>query len=344
MAGGPGTPRLAAAVSGAGGLGFLAAGYKSAAAVRAEIRDTRALTDRPFGVNVFVPTPRAADPETYAAYVDRLQAEARRYGVALGEPRFDDDEWEAKLSLLEQDPVAVVGFTFGCPPVEVVDRLKDAGSSVWVTVTETEEAEAAATAGADALVVQGIEAGAHRGSFEDRHDAPDYALLPLLQVIGRAVEAPMIASGGIATGRAVAAVLCAGAQAAQLGTAFLRCPEAGTSATHREALSSPAPTRLTRAFTGRLARGLVNRFLEEHGEVAPIAYPEIHHVTAPLRAAARQAGDPGALNLWAGQAHPLAQTVSAADVVRSLTAEAATTLRDAERALSQRGGPQAQPR
>ena len=155
---------------------------------------------------------------------------------------------------LAGDPVAVVSFTFGCPAAEVLHRLKDAGSEVWVTVTSPAEARLAEAAGADALVVQGAEAGGHRGGFTDSDDA--VALLPLLQLVAAATELPLVATGGIATGAAVAAVLAAGARAAQLGSAFLRCPEAGTYAVHRDALRGSSPTALTRAFTGRAARGI----------------------------------------------------------------------------------------
>ena len=194
-----------------------------------------------------------------------------------------------------------------------------------MTVTTPGEAAAAARAGADALVVQGVEAGGHRGGFDDR--APgDLTLLVLLQLVAAEVDLPLVASGGIATGRGLAAVLAAGAAAGQLGTALLLAPEAATSAPHRAALADPAtPTALTRAFTGRLARGLANRFLREH-EDAPSAYPDVHHLTAPVRAAARAAGDPGAINLWAGQAHGLAREEPAGALARRLAAEAREAL------------------
>ena len=304
LAGGPSTPELAAAVSDAGGLGFVGLGYLRAGAAAERIAATRALTARPFGVNVFVPgRPSALDVRPFAA----------RLGPGAGEPRFDDDDWDAKLELLRADPVPVVSFTFGCPPRDVVASLP---SEVWVTVTSVEEARAAAAAGADALVVQGAEAGGHRGSFEDRDDAP-LGLLALLQLVRAAVDVPLVATGGIATREGVAAVIALGASAAQAGTAFLLCPEAGTSEVHRRAIASDAPTALTRAFTGRLARGIRNRFMEEHAD-APAAYPEVHHVTAPLRAAGREAGDPDVVNLWAGQAHALARAAPAAEVVRAL--------------------------
>ena len=222
----------------------------------------------------------------------------------------------------------LVSFTFGSPSAAVVERLHAAGAEVWVTVTSPAEARIARDAGADALVVQGVEAGGHRAVFDDDAGS-DLGVLAALQLVGAAVELPLIATGGIATGRAVAAVLAAGAAAAQLGTAFLRTPEAGTAPAHREALAGEAPTALTRAFSGRTARGVVNRFLREHSADAPPAYPEVHHLTAPLRAAARERGDAGGLHLWAGQAHALAGEEPAGELVRRLAAEAAAALRDA---------------
>jgi nitronate monooxygenase len=332
LAGGASTPALTAAVVEAGAFGFVAAGYRTADALRDELRATRALTAAPFGVNVFVPG-RATERGRYERYIEALRDEAGRQGVALGEPRFEDDAWEAKLALLEDDPVSAVSFTFGCPPAEVAARLQAAGSTVCLTVTDVDEAQHAADAGADALIVQGIEAGGHRASFVDREGAGDYGLLALIQLVRAHVDLPLVASGAIASGGALAAVLCAGAQAAQIGTAFMRCPEAGTSAAHRAALAAETPTRLTRAFTGRQARGIVNRFLREHSEEAPPAYPEIHHVTAPLRAAGRAAGDADVINLWAGQAHELASDAPAAQVVAALAADAAESLEAARRAL-----------
>jgi nitronate monooxygenase len=331
MGGGPSTPRLAAAVAAAGGLGFLAASYKSAAALAEEVAATRELTAA-FGVNVFVPGP-AADPGALAPHLASLEPEARRYGVEVGEARYGDDDWEAKLELLLRDPVPVVSFTFGCPSPTVLAALREAGSECWVTVTTPEEAAAAAAAGADALIAQGAEAGAHQGAFEDEAPGDPLGLLSLLQLLGVEVELPLVASGGIATGAGLAAVLAAGARAAQVGTAFMLCPEAGTSEPHRAALGAGGPTRITRAFTGRRARGIVNRFLEEH-DAAPSAYPELHYATAPIRAAARAAGDPQGLNLWAGQAHALAREEPAADVVLRLDAEAREALDEARDALS----------
>ncbi len=319
LGGGASTPELAAAVSGAGGLGFLASSYKTPDAMAADIAATRALTDQPIGVNVFAFTPTEAAPAALEAYRRSVAV----HGVDPGEPRTDDDFYAEKVERLLADPVPVVSFTFGCPPAELVERFRAAGTAVWITVTDPEEAREAARAGADALVVQGAEAGGHRGSFSDEHPG-DYGLLALLQLAGDAVDVPLVATGGIATGAGLAAVLAAGAAAAQIGTAFMRCPEAGTAEVHREALARPGRTALTRAFTGRTARGIANEFMRDHDADAPHAYPAVHHVTSPIRAHARTARDPELLNLWAGQAHELISDMPAAELVRKLHADART--------------------
>ncbi|MBB4664718.1 nitronate monooxygenase [Conexibacter arvalis] len=328
LAGGPSTAALAAAVSKAGGLGFLAAGYKDPAAVAEEIAAVRAATAEPFGVNLFAPPAEAATPTVVARYAAIVQAEAERHGADAGTPRHDDDRWSEKLALLLERRPAVVSFTFGLPDAATVGALQRAGCAVWVTVTTPKEARAAAALGVDALAVQGVEAGGHRGGFDD--GAPgDIGLLALLQLVAAAVELPLVAAGGVMTGAGVAAALAAGAGAVQLGSAFMLTPEAGTSAPHRAALAAPGDTALTRAFSGRAARGIVNRFLREHSADAPRAYPEVHHLTAPLRAAARARGDAEVLNLWAGQAHELARSEPAAELVRRLADEARAALRAA---------------
>ena len=310
LAGGASTPALAAAVSEAGGLGFLAAGYKPVDAVRADVGAVRAATARPFGVNLFAPPQPVPDPAAVARYARTLE----RHGTP-GPPRHDDDGWAEKLALLAELAVPVVSFAFGCPDAATVARLHAAGAAVWVTVTAPAEARAAEAAGADALVVQGVEAGGHRATFDDT--APvDLGLLAALQLVAAASTLPLVATGGLATGRSVAAVLAAGAAAAQLGTAFMLAPEAGTAQAHRDAVAGDAPTGLTRAFTGRTARGIVNAFQRAHTGAAPLGYPDVHHVTAPLRAAARERGDADGFHLWAGQAHALARPLPAAELVR----------------------------
>jgi nitronate monooxygenase len=332
MGGGPSTPALAAAVSGAGGLGFLAAGYQTVGATRGDLAELRRLAPGvPFGINLFAPPGHGAGAADVPAYAETLRAEAARGATGLGEPRWDDDRYGEKLDLVCAEHVAVVSFTFGCPPPEDVMRLQRAGAAVWVTVTTTDEARAAHAAGVDGLIAQGVEAGGHRGSFDDARPG-ELGLLALLQLVRGAVgdTKPLIATGAIATGRGVAAVLAAGAAAAQVGTAFMLCPEAATVPAHRAAIEDGhADTALTRAFTGRAARGIVNRFLREHSDTAPSAYPEVHHLTAPIRAAARQRGDGGGFNLWAGQAHPLARATPAAELVVALADEARAVLADA---------------
>jgi nitronate monooxygenase len=331
MAGGPSTPALAAAVSNAGGLGFIAGGYRKVDDMRDEIEAVRARTNAPFGVNVFVPGSPDVDQDALAAFVATLEPDAARLGVQLGEPRFDDDGWAAKLELLHQERVPVASFTFGCPAGDVIGSLQQSGTEVWVTATDVAEARAAHDAGADAIVVQGIEAGAHRASWVDREEFEGLGVIPLLRLTASSIELPLIAAGGLGDGPSIAGALAAGATAVQLGTAFLRASEAGTSEAHREALATDAPTALTRAFTGRLARGLVNRFMRDHGRQAPIAYPYVHYVTTGLRAEARMRGDLDSFNLWAGQAHRLAKAAPAGDIVRELAAETRQALADAAR-------------
>ena len=322
LAGGPSTPALVAAVIEAGALGFLAGGYLEVSRFEAELNELRSRTGRPFGVNLFVPPAGPADPRVYAPYVDELRAWAELRGLPIGEPRFGDDWFGEKVRLLTDDPVPVVSFTFGMPPDDVVRRLHAVGSEVWVTVTSGDEARTAVRGGADALVVQGLEAGGHRGSFDDADPAAGDSLAGLLADL-RGAGRPLVAAGGIMSGAAVAGAVAAGASAAQLGTAFLLCPEAGTSEPHRHALrQATAPTRFTRAFTGRAARGIVNAFMEEHDAHAVSAYPEIHHVTQPIRQAARAAGDASAINLWAGAGYALIRELPAAELVTTLAAEA----------------------
>jgi nitronate monooxygenase len=318
LAGGASTPELTAAVSEAGGLGFLAAGYLTPEALEERIARVRELTDAPFGVNLFVPGDPGAETPGLGAYLDRVAQDARRFGAELGQARYDDDHYAQKLELVAASRPAVASFTFGCPEAERIAALEAAGIEAWVTVTTPREAQTAARAGADALVVQGAEAGGHRASFVDSDDEP-LSTLVLLRLVSQRVRLPLIATGGLTDGPAVAAALVAGAAAAQLGTAFLKADEAGTEPAYRKALSTRTPTALTRAFSGRRARGIVNQFMSEHSADAPSAYPQIHHATAPLRAAARKRGDIEGFNLWAGQAHQLAPSGPAGEILRSIS-------------------------
>jgi nitronate monooxygenase len=200
--------------------------------------------------------------------------------------------------------------------------LQDVGTEVWVTATTLQEAHRARKAGVDAIVLQGNEAGGHRASWVDSDDAEHLGILALVRLVTSEIDLPLVAAGGIGDGAALAAVLASGARAGQLGTGFLRAREAGTSEAHRHALATDTPTALTRAFTGRLARGLVNDFMRKHGHEAPIGYPYIHYATAPLRAEARRQGNADSFHLWAGQAHRLALDAPAGDIVQRLVRDA----------------------
>nr|BEK64869.1 nitronate monooxygenase [Kitasatospora purpeofusca] len=322
MAGGATTPELVAAVNAAGGLGFLAAGYRSAAATAEQIDLTRKLTDRPFGVNLFVPA-GPGDPAAVAAYRERLRPEAERHGVVLPEAIGPDrDDWDAKIAALLDGPVAAVSYTFGLPAAEEARALRAAGVFQVGTVTTPEEARRAEAAGMDALCVQGPEAGGHRATHGIADRPGEVPLLDLLAAVRSVTGLPLVAAGGLADGASVAAALRAGAVAVQVGTALLRADEAGTSAAHRAALTEFETTTVTRAFTGRPARGLRNAFIDRYGPYAPAAYPEVHHLTQPLRAAAAGRGDTGAMHLWAGTGHRAARGGPAAGIVARLWEEA----------------------
>ncbi|MFG2883335.1 nitronate monooxygenase [Streptomyces sp. NPDC048297] len=329
MAGGVSVPQLAAAVSEAGGLGFLAAGYKTADGMYQEIKQLRGLTGRPFGVNVFVPQPDHAESGAVELYAQQLAGEVTWYETELGDPDGGrDDGYDAKLAVLLDNPVPVVSFHFGVPSREVLDALRRAGTLTLVTATTVEEALAVERAGADVVTAQGVEAGGHQGTHRDtpENDGAGIGLLSLIAQIREAVSLPVVAAGGIMRGGQIAAVLAAGACAAQLGTAFVATPESGAHPVHKQALTNPlfARTELTRAFTGRPARALVNRFLREHGPYAPAAYPEINYLTAPLRKAAAKAGDAQGMSMFAGQGHRMARELPAGELVQALMTELAS--------------------
>ena len=338
MAGGPSTAGLVIAAASAGALGFLAAGYKTPAAMVAEVRAVRAATAEPFGVNLFVPGAPSADPGAIERYLASLRPSAAAVGAELGPATWDDDDFDAKVAALLADPPPLVSFTFGCPSADVIAAFGDAGSLVAVTVTSPQEAAIAAAAGVDGLCVQGPAAGAHRGTFTNGVAAQpgtaqpepvgsELSLRALVSKIAAVTDLPQIAAGGIMEPAQVQAVLAAGAVAAQCGTAFLRCPESGAHPLHKDALADPrfTTTALTRAFSGRRARGLVNRFIEDHAD-APAAYPEINNATRPLRAAAAAIGDRERMSLWAGRNYRLATDPPAGEVIEWLSGGARNTL------------------
>lgn len=325
MAGGPSTPALVTAAAQAGGLGFLAAGYKTPDLLADQIAQVRIHTAR-FGVNLFAPNPVPIDPAVFAAYVERLRPLAAGFGIDLTDvdPVEDDDAWEAKIDLLVHDPVPVVSFTFGLPLRSVVDRLHRAGTRLLQTVTTPEEAVQAASIGVDGLIVQSWRAGGHSGTLDPRTPPRREPLTDLIRATRDVTALPLWAAGGICTTDEVTAVIDAGAEAAIVGTLLLRTPESGASATYKRALADAARTEtvVTTAFSGRPARALENHFVASHTQRAPLGYPAVHHLTSPIRKAAAAAGDSDNINIWAGTGYRSATTAPAADVLRRLAGHA----------------------
>lgn len=320
MAGGATTPAMVIAAAHAGGLGFVAAGYKTPSALQDEIAAVRSASI-PFGVNLFVPNPVPIDAAAYRRYAEAVQREADRFDLTLPvDPIDDDDAFGDKVDLLLADPVPVVSFTFGLPDREVIAGFKKAGTVVVQTVTNRAEAQAAVAAGVDMLAVQAATAGGHSGTFTPGTLPATVPLTDLLAEVAAAVDVPLIAAGGLGTPEAVSDVLGAGAIAAAVGTVLLRAEESGASATHKAALIDPARTEtvLTRVFTGRPARGLRNGFIDRFAADAPLGYPAVHHLTSPLRKAAAAAGEADLVHLWAGTGYRHARDESTASILAGL--------------------------
>lgn len=321
MAGGPTTPALVDAVVGAGGFGFLAAGYRTADALAADLATTRD-RDR-LGVNLFVPSPDAVDPVAYRAYAARLADDAALSGVELPpEPVVDDDDWRAKIDLLTSDPVPVVSLTFGLPDSADIAALRRAGSRVLASVTTPDEARTAEDAGVDALLVQGPRAGGHSATFDPSRTIGSEATADVLRAVRTVSALPVVAAGGVDGPATTKELLAAGADAVAIGTLLLLADEAGTTTVHRRALTDAAyaATTITHAFTGRPARGLRNAFIDRHEAEAPLGYPALHHLTRGIRQAAVRRDDPDRLHLWAGTGWRSAEARPAADIVRALAA------------------------
>jgi nitronate monooxygenase len=325
------TPTMAAAVSNAGGLGSIGVGATDAAGARGMIESVKALTNKPFNVNVFTHRPARADPAREHAWLEALAPEFHRFGAeppaALGEIYTSFVEDEAMLELFLETGPAVVSFHFGLPPARTIERLKAAGVVLLCSATTLAEALEAGGAGVDAIVAQGWEAGGHRGVFDP--EAPDSRLgvTALTRLLVSRLSVPVIAAGGIMDGAGIAAMLDLGAEAAQLGTAFIACPESSADAYYRDALFGPgaAATEMTDLISGRPARCLANGFTAlKDGALkglTPPAYPIAYDAGKALAAAAKAAGDGGFGAQWAGQGAPLARAMPAADLVRTLAEE-----------------------
>jgi nitronate monooxygenase len=312
MAGGPSSPALVLAAAEAGGLGFLAGGYKSLAVLGEQVEAVRA-AEVSFGVNLFVPTPVPVDPTAYAEYAALLRIDP----VPVRE---DDDEWEAKVAYLVAHPVPVVSFAFGIPSADVVAALRAVGTRTFQTVTNLPEGVQAQLAGVDGLIVQSAFAGGHSGTTTPEVLPVEHPLETLVSAFRSMTDLPLWAAGGISTPAQVQAAIAAGAEAVVVGTVLLRSTESGASATYKAALADPSRTTtvVTRAFSGRPARALRNTFTDRFTEVAPAGYPAIHHLTTPLRREAHASGDPENVNIWAGTGFADATDEPAGVILRRL--------------------------
>ncbi|MES1956097.1 NAD(P)H-dependent flavin oxidoreductase [Salinisphaera hydrothermalis] len=333
MAGGPTTPALVAAVSNAGGLGCIGAGYLSPTSLEAAIGAVRSATGRAFGVNLFVPGAYTPNPGRVARANRRMADFRSELGIDTpSEVGPVAPDFEGQFEVLVDAAPAVVSTTFGALAPERVSRLQYAGCFVIGTATTVAEARYLETTGVDAVVAQGFEAGGHRGSFLDNFERSAVGTLALVPQIVDAIARPVIASGGIMDGRGIAAAHCLGAAAVQMGTAFLATEESGAKPEHKAALPGAADTAttLTAAFSGKPARGLRNRFIEtfEHSDDALPDYPEQNAWTKDIRAAAARQSRPEFLSMWAGQAAGLARAMPASELVAALVAEARALIPD----------------
>jgi nitronate monooxygenase len=320
------TPAMAAAVSNAGGLGSIGVGAVDADGARAMIEAVRGATNRPFNVNLFCHHPARRDPAQEAAWIERLRPEFALWDAeppaGLSEIYRSFVEDDAMLAMLVETRPAIVSFHFGLPDAARIAALRDAGIALIASATSLAEGRAVAAAGIDAVVAQGYEAGGHRGVFDE--DGPDERLgtMALTRLLVRSLDLPVIAAGGIMDGAGVAAALTLGAQAAQLGTAFIASPESSADAGYRAALAAVERTEMTRSISGRPARAIVNRFTALGLDPAEVpAYPVAYDLGKALNAAAKAKGESGYGAQWAGQAAPLARALPAAELVATLEAE-----------------------
>jgi nitronate monooxygenase len=328
MAGAQG-PELAIAVCRAGGLGSLPSAMLTPDLLREQIAAVRRQTEAPFNVNFFCHAEPASDPAIEARWRARLAPYCVEAGIdpssiKAGPARGPFDE--AMCVVVEETRPAVVSFHFGLPQPQLLARVKATGALILASATTVAEARWLEEHGADALIAQGREAGGHRGMFLSNDVDAQPGLISLLPQVRDAVRVPVIAAGGVSDGRGIAAAFALGADAVQIGTGYLRTPEARISPIHRAALASARDdaTRLTNVFTGRAARGLVNRFVAEVGPMCPDApaFPLAAGAAAPLREAAEKRGSGDFSPLWAGEAAALAREESAEALTHRLWADA----------------------
>ena len=331
---GTSTPQLAAAVSNAGGLGSIGIGANDPAGARAAIQQLQQLTDRPFNVNVFVHRTPIADASREMAWIQRLTPQFAEFASEPPErlrviyKSFAEDA--EMLEVLRETRPPIVSFHFGLPSTETIHTLKGQGTILLATATSPAEAQVIEETEVDFIVAQGFEAGGHRGIFDP--DGPDDSLstLALTRLLVRRGKLPIIAAGGIMDGAGIAAVLRLGAVAAQLGTAFIACPESAADEGFRQALRGPGSfhTRMTSIISGRPARCLSNRFTDLEASLAGLAlpdYPISYDLGKALHAAAKAKGEYGFGAQWAGQGAPLTRAMPAEELVRILARELGET-------------------
>lgn len=330
LAGGGDTPDLVAAVGEAGGIGFIGATYSTPQQIADAAAAVRARTNRPFGINLFAPQPAPEPPRDASPALSRVAP----YYVELGlpppkAPAALADSFAEQFRAALDSSAAVFSFTFGPLPSDAIAAIRSRGMVLVGTATTVDEAIALERSGVDAIVAQGAEAGGHRGTFAAEFDAGMIGTMALVPQVADAVRLPVIASGGIMDGRGIAAALALGASAAQMGTAFLTCAEAGVPNAYKEAILSAREheTAVTRVFSGRPARGIVNRFMAEMADAeaggAILPFPLQNALTRPLRAAAAKQDRAEFLSLWAGQGVRMARRQTAADLMARLVAETA---------------------
>ncbi len=331
LAGGGDTPALVAAVCNAGALGFIGAAYLSPAEIRDAGRAVRERTSRPFGINLFAPVQVPELPSDFGPALRRVAPFFAEVGLPAPSMQASaDDPFEEKLAAALEIGASFFSFTFGLLPETATRTIKNSGMFLIGTATTVEEAIALEAAGVDAVTAQGSEAGGHRGTFLGDFNAGSIGTMSLVPQVADAVRVPVIASGGTMDGRGIVAALALGARAVQMGTAFLACDEAGIPEAYKTAILNAREdqTRITRAFSGRPARGIVNRFMTEMDESGSpdgiLPFPLQNKLTRPLRTMAAQQGRSEFLSLWAGQGLRLARRQPAAELIARLKDEMET--------------------
>jgi nitronate monooxygenase len=327
MGGGPSTPELVAAVCETGGMGWLAGAYLTPEQIRDQAKAVRALTDRPFGINLFVGGwARSANRTQVAAMMKLLREMHEDLGLdPPAVPGIPADPYPNQLDAVVEARPAAFSFTFGVPRAEDIAMLKEAGVLVAGTATTLREANILAQSGVDAIIAQGEEAGAHRGTFAGTFEQSMVPTIDLVRAIHTDIRLPILAAGGLMDGHDVAAAIATGASATLHGTAFLACPESGASEAYKQAVLHIGfdDTVVTRAFSGRPARGLRNNFVRavEASEAEIPSYPMQNVLTRPMRQAAAARGDAGRLSLWAGRGVARIREMPAKELVRAMLAE-----------------------